>query len=544
MKALFKNTPMSAFTPERQKALSILADEVSAFADAQWPGESLPYLSDVLLKHAVINQKYTHFQPIHKGIGSSFDIMACLHWDGMDIDAYYKYTASSFHPTLVSRQDNFANIETKKEDYIFQAMMENGLPGIATMCSGLIDEYKFKAISDLSSLAILADDDWPSEQWSGIKSLNIDHFDFLNRISMVRCLLDVSEIITKSDDPFEQRALSMFELMPVNTRITDEMESKLSTAFEATVKFLRDLTSEIGLNEWLCDDMTRLFVYNYGVAMKVNGMAHEDIIYNSGIVINSVLKEFHVQDNNKDICKRSLQINMLSPFPENLRLMKVANEELQGVYSDEVNSSLIEHEMLISSHLMGPAIALQKHISARWNLFSGTINHLNRSGYNVCFDIAINGIMEKRQEIVDLLELEGGYSPMLEKQIASREVSFDRLDRFLFRLDSNKLSKEVVLSAIIMLFDNMLNKKDSPPKVGNEKLRDAIRSRQYKHYIRDSYKRIDSLREDVFCALQQEEVLNLDAFKFFGFDEIEMRKMGKDVTREIQRFVLSNDLNL
>jgi hypothetical protein len=228
--------------------------------------------------------------------------------------------------------------------------------------------------------------------------------------------------------------------------------------------------------------------------------------------------------------------------------MNVTNDELQGVYSDGVNTELVANENLMIKHLMGPAIAHQKYISTRWNLFSKMINHLNRSGYSVCFDIAINGIMGNKMEIYDLLDIEGGTTPVLDQQMASREITFERLNRFLFRLDHSKLSKESLLGALIILFSNVSALIEIPVNTqvnkSHEKLRNSIRSRQYNSFVRASYERVTSLRQDLFYTLKNEGLLSELAFKFFEFDEIEMRKMGKNATREIKRFVLSKDLNL
>lgn len=348
------------------------------------------------------------------------------------------------------------------------------------------------------------------------------------------------------------------KLMPVDRLMKDREKDALDKKIMNLLTDIRSKDSSINFSEWLAKDALRVMVYNYGVAMKVNGLGHDEIVHNAKAVIQSIFRfgeftgELSIRKSLRPIYERSILINMLSPFQDELSRLSVTTDELCGVYSDDVQIQILgDYDFLAGESLiesvMGPAIALHKYKSQRWNFFSTMLSHLRESSYPVGFDVASSGINRYRNELYSMLNDECGITPALEKQLADQSIEMRFFDRLVTEISTNRLS----ISAKVGMLSIMLKAAESPEEhlsLKNGLLTDSsrvkIRLRQYKSIAGEIINEEESVKKALLKMLMSEDRLNLKAFELFGFAEAEMRQMGKNATPEIKRYVISRDLSL
>lgn len=414
MRALFKNTSLDVFTPERKAELLEGFEVLKRHIAGKGISKSIEFLSDAL--------EFLEYEDKHHcaKLFAKADILWALARDGICIAHALDERGGFLY--------DFHNDEQRHEENRKNPLMgltEMGLQYIAIQVNGIAQEYKKQAAKDL--LKILIENGEGLKHAHLIKMISaINHFRF-NSFVENDCLPEGGDSTL-----YYQLASSL----PLSKKATDQNKNTYLALLGEALQFLNKNYTCIAVEMAVAQDIVQSMVYDYVAAMKLNEMPNADILQVCEFVIDSILTLSPVSEPNSIIFRRYMLINACLPFKDLLQEIGVNNFELSmGMQLPEPDTRGFTREFVSANfnYLYG----------AKREDYTGALCGILKSyGYSIEFAALCNNKVVTNTTISTMMRRENGYPDGLDQLLQQESISINVLSTLLNEINLKAVTAE------------------------------------------------------------------------------------------------------
>jgi hypothetical protein len=513
---LFANVPDSFFTPERARELQAFAEK--AGVSAATFGQPFSLLSDIVcnttsLWFAMQQEEWAlAFNPIKKSQGNLDFLAACIA-QGTNLKRALN--------KVVGDEDRLFDDLRKGGLHGFHFRMDIAKPHNRVKHTFLLVEHIFKADQEafhenlglLGGLSTFRNQRVMTSDWSFAKVL-----ENTNRLPLgtIEWLLSGSV----GNNPGKYQSAFNQILREGDASLAEIPRSELIHRIEKNLIPL---------------------VYNVGYRLKAEGLSNQVVKDRVSVNIDALLHCLDLDARVRKALQRQILVNLFSPFPDGLKMMRAKPEELQGALLDPVwvDHADAEH---FQKTLIGPLALFGAEQSTAINeRRTKIIEYFKGTPYELDFKVAIHGLMAKSNCIVDLFSAHcDGHSAFLEEVLCGQRpavvIEEDLLGRLLDRNTVKRYSDQAVLAMVELLIKQLKAQDHSIEGrlfllVGTKSLDLTFKDRPH-------------LRDPVLQLLLSANVMSSSVFRWCDFDHRELKTMGRLAPPDVKKYALENALGL
>ena len=502
MQNLFKNTPLSAFTPKRQAELQV------ALEDLQNIEGDFECLAD-LVPHLSFKQKLPHMKLFH-----GLDLLWALSRDGCDILQEINRLDGFLYDYHEADSSGYENVDSPDE-----LLKHIGLQYLAFSLNGLEQRFRSQATTDLAQILSKKYQTFakPLPHEYGITRL------FLGPRSKVN----------------ERIQFHHMDTLVFDRRLNDDEQLKLADSITLYLQHIANLPIEMDYFNSLRDVIFRAYAYDYVVSMKSNEMAAEDIVYNLNFTLQVILDQLDLPTENYPVYHRNLMINACMPFTDLLSHIGVTTKEISfGIPLGIPAEGRIEEAL--STHLSG---VIFQH-SYR-HILEDIVSNLADAGYRITFDEAIDNEHIAYPSLSILLRLSGGYTAKIEEMLSRDTMPFNGFKSIIKEVNLEKLnhySLKQMYFHICLHHAQALNKyKDSSPYT---KLRASIKTQESISLIKymNGFVGAD-WKKLILPHLSEKSAITVNSANILELNSADLPLL-KGISPEVKRYLLSKDMGM
>jgi hypothetical protein len=502
MKTLFKNTPLSAFTPKRQAELQAVIESFRNISD------NFECLAN-LVPHLSFKQKLARMKLFH-----GLDLLWALSQDGCDILQEIKRKDGFLYDYHEADQSGYENVDSPDE-----LLKHIGLQYLAYGLNGLEQPYRAQATTDLAKVLSKPYQSFtkPLPHEYGITRL------FLGPRSEVNQRIQFHHMDT----------------LVFDRKLNDDEQVKLADSITLYLQHIANLPIEMDYFNSLRECIFRAYVYDYAVSMKSNDMSAEDIVYNLDFTLRVILDQLNLPTENYPVYHRNLMINACMPFNDLLTHIGVSSKEISfGMPLGIPAEGRVEEAL--SSHLSGVIFQYSyRHI------LEDAILHLADAGHRITFDEAIDNEHIAYPSLSILLRLSGGYTQKVEDMLSQDTMPFNSFKSIIKEVALEKLSQlslKQLYFHICLHHEQALTKyKEGSPYI---KLRASIKTQESTSLIKymngfvgSDWKRL------ILPHLSEKAAITINSANILELSSADLPLL-KGISPEVKRYLLSKDMGM
>lgn len=502
MQTLFKNTPLSAFTPKRQAELQIA---LNGFENVKGNFECLADL----VPHLSFKQKIRHM-PLFHGL----DMLWALSRDGCDILREINRQDGFLYDYHETDATGYENLDSPDE-----LLKHIGLQYLAFGLNGVEETFRSQATTDLARILSEKIQSFtkPLPHEYGITRL------FLGPRSKVN----------------EQIQFHHMDTLVFDRRLNNKEQTQLADGIRHYLQHIASLPIEMDYYNSLRETIFRAYVYDYVVSMRSNNMRPEDIMFNLSFTASSILDQLNLPAENYPVYHRCIMINACLPFNDLLSYLGVTSKEISfGIPLGVPAEGRIEEAL--SYHLSG---VIFQH-SYR-HILADAINHLADAGHQITFDEAIDNEHIAYPSLSILLKLSGGYTPKIEAMLSRDTMPFNSFKGIIKAVALDKLGESSLRQLYYhtcMHHEQQLNKYSDGSSY--TKIRASIKTQEYSSVIKHLSGFIGAeWKKLVLPHLVAKSAITVNSAKILDLNSDDLPLL-KGISPEVKRHLLSKDMGL
>jgi hypothetical protein len=502
MQNLFKNTPLSAFTPKRQAELQDVLEGFRSFKG------NFECLAD-LVPHLTFKQKLPHMKLFH-----GLDFLWALSQDGCDILQEINRRDGFLYDYHEADASGYENVDSPDE-----LLKHIGLQYLAFSLNGLEQGYRSQATTDLAQIL-------SKKYQSFTKPLPHEY-------GITRLFLAPRSKVN------ERIQFHHMDTLVFDRRLNDDEQLKLADSITHYLQHIANLPIKMDYFNSLRDIIFRAYAYDYAVSMKSNDMAPDDIVYNLDFTLRVILDQLNLPTQNYPVYHRNLMINACMPFTDLLSHIGVTTKEISfGLPLGIPAEGRIEEAL--SRHLSG---VIFQH-SYR-HLLEDIVNHLADAGHRITFDEAIDNEHIAYPSLSIILKLSHGYTPKIEDMLSRDTMPFNSFKSIVKEVNLEKLSqhslKQMYFHICLHHTQALKKYKDSSPYTklrANIKTQESISLIKYMNgFVGAEWKKI------ILPHLSEKAAITVNSANILELNSADLPLL-KGISPEVKRYLLSKDMGM
>jgi hypothetical protein len=418
MIALFRNTSLNAFTPERRAQLLEGFDSLQRHIVSSGLSSSIEYLADAL--HELEYEDKHHCTQLF----ASADILWALARDGVCIaDAIGERGGFlyDFH--------NDAQLHEENRKQPLMGLAEMGLQYIAIQVDGVSAHHRKQAAQELVKALLEAG-----------QNLKYAHtVKMVSTLNYYRLMLfaEIEFNPNKGDDElYYQLSCSL----PLSKRTTEQNKKTFLALFDEALLHLNKNYTSIAVEMAIAEDFVQSMVYDQVASMKLNGLTNKEILQTCEFAIDSILALSPVSELNAIIFQRYMMINACLPFQDLLHEIGVNDFELSmGLELPESDTRGFTRQFVGANfnYLYGPR---------REDFTNALCKMLQSYGYTIDFATLCNNKAVTNTTISTMMKRENGCLVGLSKLLGQKIVPINVLTTLLNELNLSVVTPEILSS--------------------------------------------------------------------------------------------------
>lgn len=417
MKALFKNTSLSMFTPERQIQLNNSLVVLNDYFDELGLDTSDDYLGNVIM-HLVYEDKGKV-----PDLFSCVDVLWALGNDGVNLRQVMNARGGflyDFHNESVIHEENrFSPLKL---------LSDLGLAYIATQVRFIMPEHKSATAKELAHHLLQDSEEIRYEK----------RIDFLSKLNHYRLGLFAGYIINENPWQDEQLFIRLAQSLPYSSKLSVDDIAGFTSIYHKVIKMLDHDFVKDHANQAIAYNFIQSMVYDQVAGMKLTGCYNQDIIEACEELSDIILDGIDIHDNNRTICHRYMMINACMPFPDLLVMINASNHEL-SCGMKLTDQKFYYFEKYFVSANVNFLFGSWREPMAKW-----IDESLTASGFTISFKDACNNPDTNKITIRNLIERENGYPHELDSILDQAYISENLFQTLVLELDLSKASPAVL----------------------------------------------------------------------------------------------------
>jgi hypothetical protein len=515
---LFRQAPLSMFTPQRATALLEFAQKAEAF------NQTLGRNADCLVDMLSINYPWSKFlldtkakgrNPLVDSKGNLDFLAACIE-EGVALAIDWGRISGS----------DYQNLQWD--------LARAGLHGLHFRMA--LDDSAGRLKHTMALAGALYD--------IGGKSFR-NYLKPLVGLSVLNHAKDVQQDYVS--DEFQGKHPSSISVLRANELVCGHVEGKRDEFKEALRVLLleRDTSMAEVERHRLAMRIENAFlplVYNYGYRLKADGVSNEVVCQKASANIDALLDFLEMEPETHNALKRQVLINLFSAFPDGLDMLKAKPDELQGVMLDP---SLIcsGDANLFAKTLAGPVVLFSAIDSVKPTKRSALlIDFFENTNYPLDFETAVRGRLLNSRSIMELFSNShpNGHSDLLEQALTGVQPQIKLNDGMILYLMAparlSLYSDAAFMKLVALTLDFFKKQQDMSASVS------FLAAGFYS--IGNIFKDRPHLRDGVLELLVEQSLLKPKVFDWCNFGPRELKSLGKMAPTELKDHVLSSALGL